>query len=245
MKNEVKNDDYKLVDNYAMYEIERVKGLRHPFKEWLDTYESQSSDENFLIISRPYILGASLDDFLTNGLLCIEKGLKIVFKCRLNLSFHKMIDYTVFTTKEQQKAAFSSVYSVVMPDVYAHKNGRKRDPKTVKQLRNYWLAYIYKYARPFKGALSVVDIAKNLHISTVTYHELKYEIKGMLENGREKELDSLVMNELYKDSNQGSAIKDSKNLEIFKEKLAEALSSKATQLDLFTDDNANNTEAID
>lgn len=245
MKNEVKKGDYKLVDNYAMYEIEKVNGVKYPLKEWLDSYNCATSDENFLIISRPYVLGASLDDFLTNGLRCIEKGLKVVFKCRFNLSFHLLIDYKVFTTKEQQKAAFCSIYSVVMTDLYSHKNGRKRDPKTVKQLRNYWLAYIYKYARPFKGALSVVDIAKNLHISTVTYHELKYEIKGMLENGREKELDSLVMNELYKDSNHGSVTKDSKNLEKFKEKLAEALSSKTTQLDLFESDDINNTEAID
>lgn len=236
MKNEVKKKDYNLVDNYAMYEVERVNGLKHPFQEWLDSYECVTSDENFIVISRPYILGASLDDFLTNGLKCIEKRLKVVFKCRLNLSFNKMIDYSVFTTKEQQKAAFLSLYSVVMTDLYSHKNGRKRNPETIKLLRNYWLAYIYKHARPFKGALSVVDIAKNLHISTVTYHELKYEIKGMLENGREKELDSLVMNELYKDSSQGSVTNDSKNLEKFKEKLTEALSSKHTQLDLFTDE---------
>ena len=231
MKNEVKKQDYKLVDNYAMYEIERIQGLKYPFQKWLDSYESATSDEIFVIISRPYILGASLDEFLTNGLKCIEKGLKVVFKCRFNLSFHQMIDYNVFTTKEQQKAAFSSVYSVIMTDVYAHKNGRKRDIKEVKLLRNYWLAYIYKHARPFKGALSVVDIAKNLHISTVTYHELKYEIKSMLANGKEQELESLVMNELYKES---------KNLENFKEKLTKALSSKSTQLDLFTDETIEN-----
>lgn len=234
MKNEVKKQDYKLVDNYAMYEIERIQGLKYPFQKWLDSYESATSDEIFVIISRPYILGASLDEFLTNGLKCIEKGLKVVFKCRFNLSFHQMIDYNVFTTKEQQKAAFSSVYSVIMTDVYAHKNGRKRDIKEVKLLRNYWLAYIYKHARPFKGALSVVDIAKNLHISTVTYHELKYEIKSMLANGKEQELESLVMNELYKDS---------KNLEKFKEKLTKALSSDNTQLELFSSDDV--TEAIE
>ena len=232
MKNEVKKKDYNLVEKYEDYEIERIKGLKQPFKEWLDSYVA-SSDETFLVVSRPYILGASLDEFLTNGLQCIEKRLKVVFKCRFNLSFHQMINYSVFTTIEQQKAAFCSLYGVVMTDLYSHKNGRKRDPKIVKQLRNYWLAYIYKYARPFKGALSVVDIAKNLHISTVTYHELKYEIKGMLANGEEQELESLVMNELYKESSKET---ESKQLEKFKEKLTQALSSSNTQLDLFTDE---------
>lgn len=243
MKNEVMKNDYTLIEEYESYELERINGMRISFTEWLDLYNFLASDDVFIVLSRPFVLGEALDEFLKNGLLCIEKRLKVVFKCRSNLSFNKMIDYSVFSTIEQQKAAFLSVYSIVMTDVYAHKIGRKRDVKTVKLLRNYWLAYVYKHSKYFKGSITSKKIYQNLHISSKTMQELRYEIQRMLDNGRQSELEAMVVNELYKDTAHGSVTKDSKNLEKFKEKLAKALSSSSTQLELFSSDDV--TEAID
>lgn len=237
MMNEVSKNDFALIEKYEDYEKERITGIRKPFSEWIDSFNCESSDDVFVVISRPYILGESLDAFLKNGLKCIEKGLKVVFKCRFNLSFHKMIDYTVFTTKEQQKAAFSSVYSIIMPDVYSHKNGRKRDIKEVKLLRNYWLAYVYKNCRAFKGSLTLRQVFECLHISSKTMQELKYEVQRMLDNGKQAELEAMVVNELYSKTSVASDVrKESKQLEIFKEKLAKALSSSNTLLELFESD---------
>ena len=249
MMNEVSKNDFTLIKNYEDYEIERIRGIRTPFSEWIHSFNCELSDDVFVVISRPYILGESLDAFLTNGLKCIEKGLKVVFKCRFNLSFHQMIDYNVYTTKEQQKAAFSSVYSVIMTDVYAHKNGRKRDIKEVKLLRNYWLAYVYKNCRAFKGSLTLRQVFEFLHISSKTMQELKYEVQNMLDNGKQSELEAMVVNELYsKDSCISSEAtderKDNKQLERFKERLAKALSSDSVQMELFTSEEAEDKGAV-
>lgn len=248
MKNEVMKNDYTLIEDYESYELERINGMRISFNDWLNTYSGSISDDIFIVLSRPFVLGESLDAFISNGLACIEKGLKIVFKCRFNLSFHKMIDYTVFTTTEQQKAAFSSVYSIVMPDVYSHKIGRKRDVKTAKLLRSYWLAYVYKYSKNFKGSITAKEIFQNLHISSKTVQELKYEVQSMLDKGKQAELEAMVVNEMYSKkecnaSEHADKRKDSKQLEKFKEKLTKALSSDTIQLELFASDDV--TEAID
>lgn len=228
--------DLEVIGDYSEYEIEKIYLYKVSFKEWLNTYEPCYSDDVLAVVSRPFVIGESLDDFMTKGLQAIEKGLKIVFLYRYNLSFEQLIDYNVFSTIEQQKAAFCSLYGVVMTDVYAHKNGRKRSSKEVILLRNYWLAYIYKNSRKFKGALTTIEISKKLQISSNKLKELKEDVKKMLANGKEQELDEMVMNELYKGMTLSSEKEDSKRVKNFKEKLTKALSSSNTQLDLFTDE---------
>lgn len=238
--------DSVLVQNFADYDVVTINSNRIPLKNFLDSVKYSPNDEKFLLLSRTFVLGNSLDEFVTNGLKCIEKGLKVVFKYRYNLSFHQLINYKVFTTIEQQKAAFSSLYSVVMTDIFAHKNGRKRNSKEINSLRNYWLAYIYHNARAFKGALNSKQLVDCLHISTNTLASIKSEVKQMLENGQKEELEKMAFDELY--SKEDSKEKSKENtkeetkksldckLKTFKEKVVKILSNNNTQLDFFSSD---------
>lgn len=231
--------DSVLVQNFSDYEIITINSNRIPLKEFLESVKYTPNDEKFLLLSRTFILGQSLDEFMKNGLECIDKGIKVVFKYRFNLSFHQLINYKVFTTIEQQKAAFSSLYSVVMTDIFAHKNGRKRNSKEINSLRNYWLAYIYHNSRGFKGALNTNQLINCLHISTITLGNLKLEVRKMLENGQKEKLERMVFDELYSKEDTKEETKKSLDtkLSTFKERLVKILSNnKNTQLELFSSD---------
>lgn len=180
---------------------------------------------DFIYCWNPYFLGDSVDEFLRNGLECVKSGVKVLFKSRPLISFENIIDYDSFKTTDEQCSAFLACYGMIMPNIYAHKNGMKSGHKAKMHIRNYWLAYIWHNCKDYKGTLGTNQLCQILKTTRETISSCKKEINSMLRNGNEEELNNL-------ESQSGFNVP--KTDKAFEDKLVKSLSSKATQLELFS-----------